>query len=82
MHMDSIKTPLSVLKALDARKTDKHVDTLGHQQLSRNDHRRASKGRQGGGTAKKTGILGLAGPVLWEMVLSAGRSLLVMLPKW
>lgn len=47
MHMGSIKTPLSVLKALEARKTDKHMETLGHQRLSRNEHRQASKGRQG-----------------------------------
>lgn len=32
--MASIKTTLSVLKAFDARKTDKHKNTLGQQGLS------------------------------------------------
>lgn len=85
MHMASIRTTLSVLKALDARKTDKRKNTFGQQWLSGKECRQASKCRQGWGTEKKKQcFLGLTqhpDPELWEMALSAGRSVLVMLPK-
>lgn len=51
--------------------------------VGRNADGLANAGR-GGGLGKKQGFLGLTqhtDPELWEMALSAGRSLLVMLPK-
>lgn len=59
MHMASIKTTLPVLKALGARKTDKHENTLGQQWLSGKECRQARKCSQGWGTGKKTGFSGL-----------------------
>jgi len=45
--MASIKTTQSVLKALDARKIDKHENTLGQQRLGGKECKQASKCRWG-----------------------------------
>lgn len=69
--MASIKTTLSVLKALDAGKTDKHENTLGRQRLSGKECRQAANVGRGKGLGKKTGFLGLD-PTHWSGAVGDG----------